>query len=225
MVNLYECALTIEELKMRGYLDISELKEKNLKNIHKFIQFLTRNEIVKRRRNRLLLLGDFPKYFVYNISILTNITNDHKDAQSEILINIIPTTTKLYLVEVKEILARVIGYEKIRIKESIINYSKYTKNFSLDHDLPSWNTMSVKSKYFHLIESDNNWKFIKYSLYLNMFNFSLNVKFHFNPKDYGIFYSINGEDTRIKCPFNGNNTLKLNLSFPFSTGHYSVKWK
>ncbi|AGJ62365.1 Hypothetical Protein SiL_0912 [Sulfolobus islandicus LAL14/1] len=61
MVNLYDCTLAIEELKIRGYLDISELKEKNLKNIHKFIQFLTRNEIVKRRRNRLLLLGDFPK--------------------------------------------------------------------------------------------------------------------------------------------------------------------
>ncbi|MCH4816301.1 MAG: hypothetical protein QXY87_10785 [Saccharolobus sp.] len=224
MVNLYDCALTIEELKMKGYLDISEFKEKNYKNVHKFIQFLTRNEIVKRTRNRLLLLGDFPKYFIYNISILTNINNDHKEAESEITINIIPTS-KLYLVEVKEILGRVIGYEKIRIKESIISYSNYSKNFNLDYDLPSWNIISVKSKYFHLIESDNNWKFIKYNLFLNIFNFNLNVKFHFNPRDYGIFYSTNLEDMRIKCPFNSNNTVKLSLVFPFNTGHYSVRWK
>lgn len=189
----------------------------------KFLKFLTENEVVKRKRNRILLLENPPKYIVYSVNISLDI-NHNNEANAETIIHILPTG-RSSLIDVKDILARIINYSKIKIKETIISYSKYTRGNS-DYNIPLSNIVSMKALYIHQIEALNGWNIIKYNLHYDIFNFNLNIKFRFNPKDYGIFYSSNEIDnpSRVKGIFNGNNVLKMSLIFPYRVGYYYVKY-
>jgi hypothetical protein len=166
MKSFYDYVLIIEELRRKGYLEIDKIKENNLKNTSKFIDFLMKNEIVAKKRNKLLLLDNSP-YFIYNVKILLHINYD--EINGEILINSIPTG-KSSLIDMNGIISKIHSYSRIKIKESIISYSKYSRSLNNDYNIPLWNMVSMKATYYMIPESDEKWKFTKIYLFDNKFN-------------------------------------------------------
>jgi|OSPMetMinimDraft_2_1075162.scaffolds.fasta_scaffold01162_1 hypothetical protein len=222
MKSFYDYVLIIEELRRKGYLEIDKIKENNLKNTSKFIDFLMKNEIVAKKRNKLLLLDNSP-YFIYNVKILLHINYD--EINGEILINSIPTG-KSSLIDMNGIISKIHSYSRIKIKESIISYSKYSRSLNNDYNIPLWNMVSMKATYYMIPESDEKWKFTKIYLFDNIFNFSLNVKFNFKPHDYGLYYSPDSksEFKKLKEVFNGEKNIKVHLTFPYLSGYYFIKF-